>query len=311
MKNKINNHFENNHIIKKTKESMTYQLNTNNNSSEATVFSVFPGIDVTFVKIEGSEYLPSIKHHNEQIEINYCLKGRIECIMSDSCFLYIGEQDTFITTLSNHAEKLDIPLNYYEGIVVTIDIFEFKKHKLFQKTPIDLEEITARLFDSCACCLFIQNEKLMNIFQDMPIIPSKSKLMYLRIKITELLLYLLYVEDDNKNVPTMYSREQIDVIKEIQKYLMSHMEQRFTIEFLSQEFGISSTALKEQFKQRYGEPIATYMKHQRMQKARSLIKDTSLPISEIAYSLGYKNQSKFSTAFKEWCGMTPSSFKKR
>lgn len=36
-----------------------------------------------------------------------------------------------------------------------------------------------------------------------------------------------------------------------------------------------------------------------------------MPLSEIAYSLGYADQAAFSTAFKRWTGQTPSKFKTR
>lgn len=44
--------------------------------------------------------------------------------------------------------------------------------------------------------------------------------------------------------------------------------------------------------------------------AQTFIKN-EMPLSEIAYSLGYADQAAFSTAFKRWTGQPPSAFKTR
>ncbi|MEG1380078.1 MAG: helix-turn-helix domain-containing protein, partial [Bacteroidales bacterium] len=45
-------------------------------------------------------------------------------------------------------------------------------------------------------------------------------------------------------------------------------------------------------------------------KAKELLINSSLSISEIAYKLGFENISQFSTFFKSKEGATPSDFRK-
>ena len=47
----------------------------------------------------------------------------------------------------------------------------------------------------------------------------------------------------------------------------------------------------------------------RIEKAKSLVENTSLAIAEISEMTGFASQSYFSTAFKNYTGMTPSQFK--
>jgi AraC-like DNA-binding protein len=47
----------------------------------------------------------------------------------------------------------------------------------------------------------------------------------------------------------------------------------------------------------------------RSEHARQLLHDTTAPIARIAQSLGYKNPTVFTRAFRKWYGMTPRDFR--
>ena len=64
------------------------------------------------------------------------------------------------------------------------------------------------------------------------------------------------------------------------------------------------------FKAVYGLPIATYMKEFRMEQAMKLLRETKLPISEIAERVGYETQGKFSQAFKDVVQMLPREYRR-
>ena len=47
-----------------------------------------------------------------------------------------------------------------------------------------------------------------------------------------------------------------------------------------------------------------------MEQASSLLRETALPVAEIAARVGYDSQSKFSSAFKAFSGMLPTEYRK-
>lgn len=107
---------------------------------------------------------------------------------------------------------------------------------------------------------------------------------------------------------TAQSREaRIEVIR---KYMVDHLSERITIEELAKMFLTNTTSLKSTFKDTYGVTISSYMKEKRMEKAAALLKDTKLSIAEIAASVGYDNQSRFTTAFKDYFNILPSEYRK-
>ena len=89
------------------------------------------------------------------------------------------------------------------------------------------------------------------------------------------------------------------------------MQERFTIEELSKEYLINTATLKTTFKGIYGQPIGTYMKEYRMKQAAVLLRQTKSTIAEIANQVGYENQSKFSTAFRDVLKITPAEYRKQ
>lgn len=46
----------------------------------------------------------------------------------------------------------------------------------------------------------------------------------------------------------------------------------------------------------------------RERKARALLKENRVSVKEIAWQLGFANQSAFTRAFKRWTGQTPRQF---
>ena len=106
-------------------------------------------------------------------------------------------------------------------------------------------------------------------------------------------------------------REQIEIIRQIHKQLIEHMDQRFPIEALSRQYLMNPTTLKSVFKSVYGTSIAAHMKQHRMAQAARLLRETNLSVAEIAGRVGYDSQSKFAAAFKGVYQVLPKEYRKK
>ncbi len=106
-------------------------------------------------------------------------------------------------------------------------------------------------------------------------------------------------------------REQLESIREIHRQLVTHMEQRFTIEALAKQYLMNPTTLKALFKSVYGTSIAAHIKEHRMTEAARLLRETGLPIAEIAARVGYDSQSRFTAAFKAAYQSLPKEYRKK
>ena len=104
---------------------------------------------------------------------------------------------------------------------------------------------------------------------------------------------------------------QIRVIKEIHAFLVEHFEEHYTIDELSERFGMSPTVMKKCFKGVYGDSIYSYMKTYRLQVAERLLKESDLTVGEIAAKAGYLNPNKFTSAFRAEYGMPPTAYRRK
>lgn len=81
------------------------------------------------------------------------------------------------------------------------------------------------------------------------------------------------------------------------------------VSFIVDRLGVSRTALYNKVKQLAGMGVNEYIGKVRIEKAINLLKFSELSIFEISEKLGYKNQSYFSTAFKQSVGVSPSKYR--
>lgn len=126
---------------------------------------------------------------------------------------------------------------------------------------------------------------------------------------TELLAKTFSLFDYRKNTSlkeVVKNQQDINLLFEIRKRLTVNLENGCpTIQSLSEEFGISPTKLKTNFKIVFGKPIFQYFQQERMEVAKKLIESGSCSISEAGYKVGYTNLSKFSSAYRKQFGFTP------
>jgi AraC-like DNA-binding protein len=92
--------------------------------------------------------------------------------------------------------------------------------------------------------------------------------------------------------------------------MVDNIDRRFTLEELSDMFGMPLTSLKSCFKHVFGKPIGLYMRQRRISEASEMLAKTIDPVAEISERVGYESHAKFSSAFKASMGCTPSEYRK-
>ena len=94
-------------------------------------------------------------------------------------------------------------------------------------------------------------------------------------------------------------------------HILQNAEQAIDYPQLSRELGISHSAFRNHFKQITGLPPGQYQIHIRLNKARRLLRNSTLSIQEIAEQLGFESIYYFSRLFKKKTGCSPLAFRKQ
>lgn len=304
-------------IVRNSTSSQEYVLLTGQFSAKTVgkgkieAYHVFPGVDASYNLLSAPEITVHHAASSSVLELFYCRNGRVGWNMRGGTAVYLGAGDLTAHSSACCADSaLMFPLGYAEGISVSIDlpVLEANRPEILKESGLDLSAIQSTFCSETPVAIPACPE-LEGIFAPLYSAPSFRRRACLQLKIQELLLYLSDGQPE-KHALTQYGSQQTELIREIHRQLTEHLDQRFTIETLSKQYLINTSTLKEVFKTVYGLPIATYMREYRMTQAMKLLRETSIPISEIADRVGYETQGKFSKAFKDVAQMLPTEYRR-
>jgi len=97
--------------------------------------------------------------------------------------------------------------------------------------------------------------------------------------------------------------------RRLRDYIESHLAEPLTIGELAGVAALSEFHLARMFRTSFGLPPAAWIAQQRLERARMLLRTTSLPLLRIAELCGYANASHFSHRFREGVGVSPTAYR--
>ncbi|MGM9697449.1 MAG: two-component regulator propeller domain-containing protein [Prevotella sp.] len=99
------------------------------------------------------------------------------------------------------------------------------------------------------------------------------------------------------------------LMKRIMKSINEHIsDPEFNVERMSEEIGLSRAQLHRKMKEITGISSSEFIRNIRLEQAAKLICEGKINITQVAYAVGYNNQTHFSTVFKKHYGMSPTEY---
>lgn len=89
-----------------------------------------------------------------------------------------------------------------------------------------------------------------------------------------------------------------------------HSSQKLSIKDLAKSIGISRRTLEQKFRRNIGRTILEEIQEVRLTRAKHILKETELPVAEVAASSGYSSVSYFVKLFAKQIGLTPAKYRK-
>ena len=89
----------------------------------------------------------------------------------------------------------------------------------------------------------------------------------------------------------------------------SHEE--WPVRRLAKVSGVSEAHFARSFKQAFGVPPHRYLLTRRIERATALLRDTDMPITDIAFDTGWQSLGTFGRTFCDVTGESPSEFRAR
>lgn len=293
-------------------EKKEYSFSGDAGDAVKTVYSVFPGIELVYNNVNVDHFVLGVRKKGNYIEIHHCKEGRMEKKFGEDN-LYLMPGDLSISFRNHTMRDYSFPLHHYRGITITVDIDEVPESftnfldDVFVK-PLDV----AKRLCKDKNFFVLRNEKYIeHIFSELYSAPGKWRIGYFKVKILELFIVLNGIDAEEYEVDkNLVPQAKVKLAKQAAGYLAEHMNQHVTIPELARLFNVSDSYLKNAFKDVFGVPVYSYIRMQKMQTAASWLASSDRPIMQIAEECGYSNGSKFTAAFRDVMGETPSDYRK-
>ncbi|WP_413114034.1 helix-turn-helix transcriptional regulator [Thaumasiovibrio sp. DFM-14] len=147
---------------------------------------------------------------------------------------------------------------------------------------------------------------LNNTIRNLQIIRSHealdSQLLKLHIKQMRLIL--------ENSLPSQRDKAEVRLAHLFQK-VERQLHKGWTVAGLAELFPCSETQLFRLCDQYLGHGPKTELTKIRMEHASQMLKGTDVPIQIICETVGYPNAANFSTCFKKWYSLSPSTYRKK
>jgi len=102
--------------------------------------------------------------------------------------------------------------------------------------------------------------------------------------------------------------EPVEIWK-ARKFIHAHSDEKVSLTKVAKFVNISRNHLSDKFKEVTGVNFVDYIARTRTEKARELLANSNLRISEIAFAVGFQSLSQFNRVFKKLTGKSPRAYR--
>jgi AraC family transcriptional regulator len=99
-------------------------------------------------------------------------------------------------------------------------------------------------------------------------------------------------------------------LRQALEYIQAHLGEDISLSEIASELGMSQYYFCHLFKRSTGISPHQFLIHQRVERAKLLLKQPERTVLSIALECGFANQSHFARCFRQCTGMNPNQFRK-
>jgi AraC-like DNA-binding protein len=106
------------------------------------------------------------------------------------------------------------------------------------------------------------------------------------------------------------TQNDLSAIYTADNLILNNLDKHFTIKEIAEKVGLNEFKLKTGFKKITGMALFERLHKARMEKARTLLLQTDMPIKAIYETIGYDHLTSFITSFRKHFGITPGEIRR-
>lgn len=239
-------------------------------------------------------------HWHDELEIIYVKKGRLMICIQEEWFEGTEGQLFFVNPGELHfMESEDVLVEYYT-ILFPMEFISFWSEDIIEQKK---RRLPANIIKP-------EIEKKVRILIEELIQTNDENAFGYRLHTRILLLQIMEQFLTGKLFLPVAALNSVTLQREMISYIQEHYHEKITLQMLADEFHLSEKYVSEYFKEHFAIGFMQYVGHLRMTKAKHLLLDTDLSITEVAFSCGFNSVNLFIRKFKELYQITPLQYRK-
>jgi AraC-like DNA-binding protein len=102
-------------------------------------------------------------------------------------------------------------------------------------------------------------------------------------------------------------RPELSVAAE--RFMTDNIQRNIGVADLARAAGISPARFSERFKRETGITPADFLRRRRCERARDLLRTSQLPVTDLAFRLGFRSSQHFARVFRKYTGQSPREYR--
>lgn len=249
---------------------------------------------------------PSKLHYHDYYELVVLEEGEIQ---------YICEGHVY---LPKHADVVLIPPGKFHMSVIHCENTRYRRH-VFYLYPSAFDALGHSALTSflsiaaneAMLCIFSPETKqmLMKQLQNLKKLSSGAQTPLEEALRLSYIIHIFYLLNQKDCQPTKETSSLPENILTLQRYIDENFQQISSISQVADRFFYSREHISRLFRRYFDTTISDYIMKRKIVKSQTLILQ-GLPITEVAYQVGFGSLSTFIRIFRSVTNMTPSEYRK-
>jgi AraC family transcriptional regulator len=98
-------------------------------------------------------------------------------------------------------------------------------------------------------------------------------------------------------------------LRKIKELIDANMEDDLSLDEMAQSVGLSTAHFARMFRKSTGETPHQFVRRQRVERAKSILRDHDTRVLDVAVTCGFKTQQHFAQVFRDLCGVSPTEYR--
>lgn len=99
-------------------------------------------------------------------------------------------------------------------------------------------------------------------------------------------------------------------VKQVREFIRLHLGEDLSLETIAQQIGFSPYHFARLFRRTMGVTLHQFVLRQRIEQAQWLLRETEMPLVQVALACGFADQSHLNLVFQQHLGCTPRTYRR-